>query len=74
MIAVARGEKIERLAAIDRAEEPGVQDVDRVGRTRVRVDLAEIPGALTEAEVVIDLRPVVAAVFGAERCRLPSPR
>ena len=61
---MARREKVESLAAIDRAEEPGVQDIESVGRARVRVDLAEIPGTLTKTEVVIDLRPVIAAVVG----------
>src|SRR5450432_1343211 len=66
MIAVARGEKVEGLAAIDRTEESGIQDVDRIGRARVRVDFAEIPGALPEAQAVVDPGPVVAAIFRAE--------
>src|SRR4029434_1955996 len=64
MIAMARGEKVESFAAINRTEKSCVQDIESVSRARVRVDFAKIPGALPETQIVVDLRPVIAAVFG----------
>ena len=66
MIAMTRGKQVEGLPAIDRFERARVQHINRVRRFRVRVDFAEVPGALTEPPIVIHLRPFLAAIFRAE--------
>ena len=66
MITVPAGEKRECLAAVHGAKRARVQNVNRVGRFRVRVNLAEIPGALAEAAVVVHARPFSATIFGTE--------
>ncbi len=74
MIAVTRRQKIEGLAAIDRFERAGIQHVNRVGRFRIRVDFAEIPGALAKTAVVIHARPIFVRHHRSDRVRLPSLR
>ena len=67
MIAMARGQELECLAAIDRAERARYSKHKPCRRRiRVRVNFAEIPGPLPEAAVVVDLRPIVAAIFRAK--------
>ncbi len=66
MIPVASGEEFEIFAAINRAKEAGVQNIESVGGAWIGVDFAEIPGALTEAQVVVDFRPALAAILRLE--------
>jgi len=70
MIAVWGRNAVEGFAAIDGAEKPGVGDVNGVRIFRVGPDVGEIPGALTEAAVFIDERPVIAAVGAAVEAAL----
>ena len=60
-----RVQTIPGLAAIHGAEESGVRDVDSVYIFRVGPDMGEIPGALAEAVVIANERPVLAAVVRA---------
>ena len=65
MIAVRRRQEIEGLAAVLRAEHPGVERVDRVGLPGIGEDVAEVPGALAEPLVAVDPRPGRAGVVAA---------
>src|SRR6266403_3535120 len=65
VIAVTRGQKIESFAAVDRAKRARIQNVNGIGGFRVRVNFAEIPGALTKPAVVVPARPFLAGVIGA---------
>ncbi len=65
MIAVRRVQTIPGLAAIHGAEESGIRDVDGVYIFRIGPDMGEIPGALAEAVVVGNERPVLATVVRA---------
>src|SRR5882724_136836 len=65
MIAMRCAQPFERLAAIHGAEEPGVRDEDGVYIFRISPDMGEIPGALAEAVVVGNERPVLATVVRA---------
>src|SRR6266850_4117774 len=65
MIAMRCAQPFERLAAIHGAEEPGVRDEDGVYIFRISPDMGEIPGALAEAVVVGNERPVLAIVVRA---------
>src|SRR6266404_2595433 len=65
MIAVWRVQTIPGLAAVHGAEESGVRDVDGVRVLGIGPDMGEIPGALAEAVVVGDERPVLATVVRA---------
>src|SRR6266850_468037 len=65
MIAVRGIQAIPGLAAIHGAEESGVRDVDGVYIFRIGPDMGEIPGALAEAVVVGNERPVLATVVRA---------
>src|SRR4030095_13690973 len=62
VVAVARRQEIECLAAIDRFECAGVQHVDGVGRFWVRVNLAEIPGPLAKTAILVNSRPFLPGV------------
>ncbi len=65
MIAVRRVDAFERFAAIVRTVQAGVGDVHAVDVFGIGPNVREIPGALREAVVVGDKRPVHAAVVAA---------
>src|SRR5712664_4832056 len=65
VIAVRCVQPFERLATIHGTEEPGICDVDGVRVLGIGPDMGEIPGALAEAVVVGDDRPLLAAVVRA---------
>src|SRR6266850_1957076 len=65
VIAVRCVQTIPGLAAVHGAEESGVRDVDGVRVLGIGPDMGEIPGALAEAVVVGDERPVLATVVRA---------
>src|ERR1700730_2698185 len=67
MVAVSRGEQIERLAAIGRTEESGVQGVDGVCFLWIGIDIREIPRALRQAAVAVDMLPVLSAIVRKEQ-------
>src|SRR5882762_3838348 len=64
MVAVRRIQPFERFAAVHRAEQPRICDVNGIYIFRISPNMGEIPGALAEAVVVGDERPVLAAVIG----------
>src|SRR6267378_4537490 len=64
MVAVRRIQAFERFAAVHRAEQPRICDVNGIYIFRISPNMGEIPGALAEAVVVGDERPVLAAVIG----------
>ena len=70
VVAVRRRNEAEGLATIRRAEQPGVQRIDRVSRLGVGVDLGEIPRTLLDAPIVADASPVRAAVVRSVQPRL----
>ena len=70
MVAVRSGDAFERFASIDGTIQPGVGDIDFVGIFRVGPQVREIPGALPEAMIFIDKRPVFAAVAAAIQAAL----
>ena len=63
MIAMRRRQEFQTLAPISRAEQPGVQHVDGIDALGIGENMSKVPGALREPLVVIDLRPIVAAVI-----------
>src|SRR4029077_5383547 len=63
MCAMARGQQIERLAAIGGAEQAGVLRVQPVHILWVSEDGGEIPGPLSEPSVVVHAPPMRAAVI-----------
>src|SRR6516164_2837751 len=65
MISVPRGHEAECLSAIDRFKEACVYQINRVCRFWVRVNFAEVPGALAKSAVIIYSRPMLASVIGA---------
>src|ERR1051326_9139868 len=65
IVAVARGQQIERVAAIDRLERARVQDINRVGGFWIGVNLTEVPGALTKTAIVVYPRPMLTGILGA---------
>src|SRR5215472_545056 len=65
MISVTRGHEIEGLSAINRFKQSGVQQINRVGRFRVGIDFAEIPGTLTKSAIVIHSSPMLSGIIGA---------
>jgi hypothetical protein len=65
MVAMRSIDAVEGFAAVDRAIEAGVGDVDLVRILGVGPNVGEIPGALAEAVVVVDQGPVGAAVVAA---------
>ena len=64
MIAMRRGQKIQRLAAIGRAEQASVQHVDRVRALRIRKNMREVPRTLREPLVIVDAGPGFATIIG----------
>src|SRR5207249_7885726 len=65
VIAVGSIEAFKGFAAIVRAEQARVGDVDLVGIPGVGPNVGEIPGALAETMIVVDQRPVGAAIVAA---------
>src|SRR5713226_576478 len=65
VIAVGSIEAFERFAAVVRTEKPGVRDVHFVRILGVGPNVGEIPGALAKTMIVVDQRPVGAAVIAA---------
>src|SRR4029077_820075 len=55
----------EGLAAVNGTEQASVGDVNLVGVLGVGPDVGKIPGALTEAVIVVDERPIGAAIIAA---------
>ena len=70
MISMPRGQQIKSFTAVDRTEEPGVHEIQRVRRFRISVNFAEIPGALAESPVVVHTRPMLAGIIGAIKATL----
>src|SRR5260370_1319280 len=70
MVAVRGVQAFEGFAAIDGAVEAGIGDVNLIGILGVGPNVGEIPGALTEAVIVVDERPVGAAVIAAVEAAL----
>ena len=62
--------RAKRLPAVDGLEELDVQDVDRVGALRVGDDVRVVPGPLAELVLVVDARPLLAAVVRPEEAPL----
>ena len=65
MIAVAGGKETKRFCSVNGFERASVQHINGVGRFGVRINLAEIPGALTKTAVVVHFCPFLATVFRA---------
>src|SRR5262250_1778666 len=65
MIAVRRREQLKRLASIQGSKRTSVEHVHGIDALRIGEDVGEVPGALSEALVVVDLSPTVAAILGA---------
>ena len=65
MIAVRCVQTVPSLAAVHGAEESSVRDIDGVHIFGIGPDMGEIPGALAEAVVIGNERPVLATVVGA---------
>src|SRR5262249_15615422 len=63
--AVRRGKERKSLAAVGRAEHTGIQHVDGVDTTRISEDVREVPGTLSEALIVVNLRPGITAIVRA---------
>ena len=67
VVAVPRPDRhVERLAAVGRFVEAGVQRVHRVLRFRVGENVRVVEGALAQLALVVHLRPRRAAVVGSE--------
>src|SRR4029077_7901260 len=66
MVAVWRAERSKCFSSVGRAEQAGVELVNRVHTFGVGEDVGEIPRALAEAMVVIHLGPFLARVVGAK--------
>src|SRR5690606_20477642 len=65
-VAVLDGDRLEGLAAVDRAPHVDVQDVDGVGVLRVGIDVVVVPGALAQVAVLAAARPGFPVVVRAE--------
>src|SRR5215468_914771 len=65
MIAVRRREQLKRLASIQGSKRTSVEHVHGIDALRIGEDVGEVPGALSEALVVVDLSPTLAAILGA---------
>src|ERR1700733_8078262 len=65
MVAVARRQQLEALAAVGGAEHAGVLGIERVDVPGVGDDRGEVPGALREPPVIVDALPVCPAVIRA---------
>src|SRR5580700_10617061 len=65
MIAMGRGQETKRSAAISRAIQTGVQDIDGVGRFRISINFAEIPCPLPETAIIVHAGPMISAVVGS---------
>ena len=64
MVGVGFGHALQRFAAIGRAHEAEVEDVERVAVDRVRLQALEVEGALPDVAVAVDERPGPAPVVG----------
>ncbi len=65
MIAMRRGQKVERLATVGGTEQAGVQHVNRIRTLRVGKNMREVPRTLRESLVIVDARPGFATIVGA---------
>src|SRR5215831_7186838 len=70
MVAMARRQELEGLAAVGGPEQAGVLGVYGISVLRVRENGGEVPGALAEPSVIIDALPVLAAIVGAVQTAL----
>ncbi len=70
VVAVRGVQAFEGFAAVDGAVEASIGDVNLIGILGVGPNVGEIPGALTEAVIVVDERPVRAAIVAAVEAAL----